>query len=204
VPTEQNIQLGAVITMVVTQTDAGAQWSLGDEIVRFREWGTDRSYTLPLSPVSGYVIGTADDCSLRFDDPHISRKHARLTHVNGKWSISDLGSKNGLRLDGIQQHEPCVLEPGAEIGLGRVILVAESGQWIALRGFCARILGWANDRTVRCRSSPRSAKRCSLSPDRAVISQATVTRAGWLALGRGMHDLLLLELGRRARGQAKM
>lgn len=27
---------------------------------------------------------------------------------------------------------------------------------------------------------------------------------GWLVLGRGMHDLLLLELGWRARGQAEM
>jgi hypothetical protein len=27
---------------------------------------------------------------------------------------------------------------------------------------------------------------------------------GWLVLGRGMHDLLLLELGWRAREQAKM
>src|SRR4051812_28755736 len=57
----------------------------------------------------------------------------------------DLGSKNGLRLDGARRSE-IVLEPGLEIGFGGLTLIAESPRLLALRSWLARILGWDDDR----------------------------------------------------------
>src|SRR6185503_8160289 len=64
---------------------------------------------------------------------------------NGRWVLRDLSSKNGLRLDGARRTE-IVLEPGAEIGIGGLTLIAESMRSVALRGFLARLLGWRSDR----------------------------------------------------------
>lgn len=131
---------------VATKTDTNADWMIGDDIIRLREWGTDRVYSLPHSPIDECLIGSGDDCAVRLNDDRVSRKHARLRREHGKWSIVDLGSKNGIRHDGARQHDPFVLEPGVEIGIGGLILIAESERWIALRSFCARILGWTTDR----------------------------------------------------------
>jgi hypothetical protein len=123
-----------------------ADWSITDEVVRLRQWGTDRTYPLPSAPVAECLIGSSSECSFRLNDDRVSRKHARMTRVHGRWSIVDLGSKNGLRADGARQYEPFVIEPGIEIGIGGLALIAESDRWILLRSFCERILGWTSDR----------------------------------------------------------
>src|SRR5262245_55738709 len=135
------------MAVIPTKSDPSADWVVGDDVIRLRQWGTDRSFPLTWSSAAEYVVGTSDECSLKLEDERISRRHARLTRVQGKWSIADLGSKSGLRVDGARQRDPFVLEPGTEIGIGGLILIAESERWIALRGFCARILGWTSDRT---------------------------------------------------------
>jgi len=47
-----------------------------------------------------FRIGRDDACELRLDDPLISRRHAEVSHSEGIWWISDLGSRNGTMLDG--------------------------------------------------------------------------------------------------------
>ncbi|HWU90348.1 MAG TPA: FHA domain-containing protein, partial [Kofleriaceae bacterium] len=120
-------------------------WSIHDEVVRLREWGSDHVHALPAS-VTEWIVGAAATCSLRLDDPssRVSRRHARLVRTSSQWSIQDLGSKNGVRIDGIRCEE-CVLEPGGEIGLGGITLIAESPRSIALRDYVARLLGWSPD-----------------------------------------------------------
>jgi hypothetical protein len=54
-------------------------------------------------------------------------------------------SKNGTRIDGARR-EKMVLEPGIEIGIGGLTLIAESRSSVELRGFLARILGWRSNR----------------------------------------------------------
>jgi len=48
----------------------------------------------------GFVIGRDPGCDLRFDDPMVSRRHARVRLERGLWLIEDLGSRNGTRVDG--------------------------------------------------------------------------------------------------------
>ncbi len=118
-------------------------WSIHDDLVRLREWGSENVYAL--SPaVPEWIVGASAACTLRLEDSsaRLSRRHARLVRTQDRWSIQDLGSKNGLLIDGARCGE-CVLEPGVEVGLGGITLIAESPRSIALRGYLARLLGWS-------------------------------------------------------------
>jgi hypothetical protein len=127
---------------------AASEWRIDDHVMRLREWGTDLIRVLPAPPVSGWMVGASASCALRLDDPsgQVSRVHASLIHDQARWRLRDAGSMNGMRLDGARRTE-IVLEPGIEIGIGGLTLIAESRRWIALRGFLARLLGWRSDRT---------------------------------------------------------
>lgn len=141
------------MTLGLTKTDVPAsEWMIDDAVTRLREWGTDTVCVLPepgeLSAPTPITIGAAETCTLRLDDPggHISRVHAELIRAKGeRWLLRDLGSKNGMRIDGARRFE-CMLQPGAEIGIGPRTLIAESSRSIALRGFLSRLLGWRGDR----------------------------------------------------------
>jgi len=131
-----------------TKTDVAAnEWAIDDTVLRLREWGTDTIRVLPSPPSNECTIGAAETCALQLDDPsaRVSRLHARLDRAGAKWMLRDLGSKNGVRLDGARRQE-FLLEPGAEIGIGGVTLIAESGRSVELRSFLSRLLGWRRER----------------------------------------------------------
>ena len=137
-----------MVTHAVTKTDSAAnEWAIQDDVVHLREWGTDMAHGLPPLPTLGWTVGADETCGLRIEDPSrlVSRQHARLVWGGNKWLLCDGDSKNGLRLDGARRSE-IILEPGLEIGIGGVTLIAESRLSIALRGFLARLLGWGSDR----------------------------------------------------------
>lgn len=134
--------------MLTTKTDrAATEWRIEDEVIRLREWGTDNIYRLPAPPTDSLLVGTADTCMFRLVDPsgHTSREHARLERRRGGWFVCDLDSKNGMRADGARRTE-LRLEPGVELGIGRLTLIAESHLFIELRNFLARLLGWGSDK----------------------------------------------------------
>jgi hypothetical protein len=131
-----------------TKTDAAANdWAIDDKVVRLRMWGTDTTYVLPQPPIDECTVGAAESCTIRLHDPsgRVSRVHAQLLRDQGRWLLRDVGSKNGVRVDGARRSE-IILQPGLEIGIGGVILLAESALLITLHGFLARLLGWGGDR----------------------------------------------------------
>jgi len=83
-------------------------------------------------------------CTIQLHDPlrQVSRLHARVVRDGTGWRLHDLGSKNGLRIDGVRRAE-AVLQPGVEIGIGGLTLIAESRLLTALRGFLTRLVGWS-------------------------------------------------------------
>jgi len=137
---------------VATKTDLGLDaWMIDDDVVRLREWGTDRSYPLPAGPMAETTIGSSEACTLQLTDPSgcLSRQHARVARdgtLANRWVARDLDSKNGMRLDGVRRPK-VLLEPGSELGLGGVTLIAESPRLIALRSYLARVLGWTTERS---------------------------------------------------------
>ena len=47
-----------------------------------------------------FVIGRAASCQLSLDDPLVSRHHAQLTVENEQVTVEDLGSRNGVKVNG--------------------------------------------------------------------------------------------------------
>jgi len=66
----------------------------------------------------GAVIGRANGCDIHLDDPLVSRRHARVVSSEVGTAIEDLGSSNGLYVNG--RHSPGItpLHPGDVVELG--------------------------------------------------------------------------------------
>jgi hypothetical protein len=67
------------------------------------------------------VIGRSRECELVIDDPNVSRQHAEVRKTIDGWLIVDLGSTNGVKLNGRRVKEE-VLRPGDKIMLGLIEL----------------------------------------------------------------------------------
>ena len=73
----------------------------------------------PLSP-PGLVIGRGTEADLRINDPGISRRHAEIRvgqSADGSIDIVDLGSTNGITVDG-QKVRHAILHEGSRIEIG--------------------------------------------------------------------------------------
>jgi hypothetical protein len=70
------------------------------------------------------TIGRSRDCDVTLDDPNVSRRHAELRREGGAWVVADLGSTNGVKLNGQRVNEH-PLSPGDEITVGLERLVFE-------------------------------------------------------------------------------
>jgi Protein of unknown function (DUF3662)/FHA domain len=68
------------------------------------------------------VLGRANECELRLDDPGISRRHAEIRVNGGEAEIIDLGSTNGIRVNGKAVPSARLLD-GDRIDLGSTSLV---------------------------------------------------------------------------------
>lgn len=79
--------------------------------------------TLDATPWSGR-IGRADDCALQLSDAESSREHARLERLPAGVFVEDLGTKNGLSLNG-RQVTRALLTDRDELQIGATILVFE-------------------------------------------------------------------------------
>ncbi|MBK7950455.1 MAG: FHA domain-containing protein [Deltaproteobacteria bacterium] len=60
-----------------------------------------------------FFIGRGAECRVRFYDPLVSRKHARVYPDDGIWMIEDLGSRNGTQLDAHRIEKPMALAEAA-------------------------------------------------------------------------------------------
>jgi len=100
---------------------------------------------LPRPPAQAWYVGTATRCQVQLTGAGIWPRHAALVHKHGQWRLRSLDHTAGLRQDG-EPREEFVLTPGVEVGIGATTLIAASQRTIALREFCARILGWGTDR----------------------------------------------------------
>lgn len=69
------------------------------------------------APEHRTVIGRADNCEVQLDGVKISREHAELTPVGPAFGVRDLGSRNGLWVNG-QRVEATALMNGDVIRLG--------------------------------------------------------------------------------------
>ena len=67
---------------------------------------------------SGGVIGRSRECDVVLSDQNVSRKHAEVRPSGAKWIVKDLGSTNGVKVNGRRIQGAQSLKPGDTIELG--------------------------------------------------------------------------------------
>ena len=68
------------------------------------------------------TIGRQASCTIVIADNNISRVHARFRVGDNAWTIEDLGSTNGTKVNGVLITEPTLLSHGQLIALGSLQL----------------------------------------------------------------------------------
>lgn len=64
------------------------------------------------------IIGRHVTCSLRFNDPYLSRRHARIVFDGDSAFVEELSSRNGTLLNGVQVQGQVQLEHGDTLRVG--------------------------------------------------------------------------------------
>ncbi len=78
-----------------------------------------------LVPPEGATIGRSRDCEIMLQDSGVSRRHAAIRPTADGWTIEDLGSTNGVVLDGREIRGAHLLQAGDRIELGSTAIVFE-------------------------------------------------------------------------------
>jgi hypothetical protein len=75
---------------------------------------------------AGAIVGRSRDCDIVLADANVSRRHAEIRPAAaGTWTIADLGSTNGVRVNGRQIQGGEALTAGDRIVLGTAEIVFE-------------------------------------------------------------------------------
>jgi hypothetical protein len=108
--------LTCVAALVEGEEESGPDGAHASVVVR--EDGGERMVALSSDTVT---IGRLADCDVVLKDKGASRKHAQLKRRDGTWTLTDLGSTNGTRLNGqtVQSRE---LSDGDTITIGTTVI----------------------------------------------------------------------------------
>jgi FHA domain-containing protein len=68
------------------------------------------------------VLGRSRECDIQVPDPNISRRHAEIRREGEAWWVVDLGSTNGVMVDG-RREQRLRLEPGTRFTIGSTDVV---------------------------------------------------------------------------------
>jgi len=86
--------------------------------------GPDPGRSFPLAEVNS--LGRAAGNHIRLADTTVSAYHAQLSFLSRQWTLEDLDSKNGTRVNEISVEQPIVVTYGDQIQLGKVRLRLEA------------------------------------------------------------------------------
>jgi hypothetical protein len=73
----------------------------------------------------GAVLGRSRDCDIVLGDANVSRHHAEIRPAGGGWTIADLGSTNGVLVNGRRARGAAPLAAGDQVELGTSTLKFE-------------------------------------------------------------------------------
>jgi hypothetical protein len=77
-------------------------------------------------PPGGALVGRSRECDVVLADANVSRRHAEvLPAAAGAWTIADLGSTNGVVVNGRKIQGAAPLQPGDRIALGTAEITFE-------------------------------------------------------------------------------
>jgi pSer/pThr/pTyr-binding forkhead associated (FHA) protein len=66
------------------------------------------------------LVGRHPECDVRIDSPQVSRRHCCVATANDRVTIRDLGSRNGVRLNG-RVIEEAIVHSGDEVAISHYI-----------------------------------------------------------------------------------
>jgi len=76
-------------------------------------------------PAGGAVLGRSRECDVVLGDSNVSRRHAEIRPSGAGWVVEDLGSTNGVRVNGTPTHGPTEIKGGDRVELGTVRVTFE-------------------------------------------------------------------------------
>jgi hypothetical protein len=74
-------------------------------------------------PRGATILGRSSDCHVTIEDPLVSRHHAKIVLEGDTATAFDLGSRNGVRVNGAPIKEPTELHDGDRLRIGTQELV---------------------------------------------------------------------------------
>ena len=101
VPSERPKGLGSPCLVVIAGPGLGQQYDLADTIVD---------------------IGRQEECVISIPSSKVSRRHASIQRVLGRYTVTDLGSTNGTFLNGQRLEKAQQLKDGDKIKVGELVL----------------------------------------------------------------------------------
>src|SRR5262245_23298687 len=70
-------------------------------------------------PSNRVTVGRAADCDVTIPSGTASSRHCLLELRDGGWTVTDLGSHNGIRIDGVRRQEGS-LAPGSILSIAQL------------------------------------------------------------------------------------
>ncbi len=108
------------------------------------------------------LLGRSAECQVVLADASVSRRHAALELGPGGLAVEDLGSANGVVMDG-ERVQRAELNDGAELTLGRVEIKVELGPEPPREEAPRPAQDWAGDATVVKKGPPPGAQVAAAS-----------------------------------------
>ncbi|NOK38868.1 FHA domain-containing protein, partial [Corallococcus exercitus] len=138
------------------------------------------STVVPLPREGSVVIGRAAGVDVLVEDASVSRQHAKVGVAEGEAFIADLGSHNGVRVNGERVLGTRPLDSGDAVTLGNVTLVFHRGERplperraLEAEGLRARL----SEELDRVRGSGLAVSVLALEVESARVPQVELVRA---------------------------
>jgi FHA domain-containing protein len=122
------------------------------------------------------IVGRGPSCDLQIESPLLSRKHAMLLCTGLGWQLHDLGSTNGVDLNGVRIAGPRTLAPGDVFGVGELQIRYVGGEVPSGFAATARVIVDLGNGAAMFGGEPLP------------LSAAELIWFGWLAVNRSRGD----------------
>ncbi len=87
--------------------------------------GENRTWELSGAPLRA---GRSSSNGVQLLDGTVSKEHAEFAEAGGRWTVRDLSSRNGTRVNGVDATAPLSIVAGDTLEIGHVLLRVSSGE----------------------------------------------------------------------------
>jgi Protein of unknown function (DUF3662)/FHA domain len=129
---DPNDEHGQTMIYSTSARSRGAGGGVGGDSIAAREQRASRALLEVggrrlIVPPGGGTIGRSRGCDIVLDDAGASRRHAEIRPHSDGWELQDLGSTNGVRVNGRVIRGAQLLRPGDRVEIGSTEIVFELG-----------------------------------------------------------------------------